>query len=44
MTTNAAAMPSLNVTTSIPFSTMRARKKLIIGCVFQMGATTEAGA
>ena len=27
MTTNAAAMPSLNVTTSIPFNVMRARKK-----------------
>ena len=43
MTTNAAPMPSLNVTTSIPFNVMRARKKLIIGCVFQTGATTEAG-
>jgi hypothetical protein len=26
MTTNAAAMPSLNVTTFIPFNVMRARK------------------
>jgi len=44
MTTNAAAIPSLNVTTSIPFRVTRATKKLMIGCVFQMGATTEAGA
>jgi len=44
MTTNAAAMPSLYVTTSIPSRVTRATKKLMIGCVFQMGATTEAGA